>query len=342
MANSAVLRPRRTSEELARHQAGDHSGCDPARPGHGICSECGKTVATTWSSAPPERRRCRECQRAKPVGLSMFTCANADCGREFSRRLSATANDHPCCSHSCSSKVAIQRGLMPNSVQRVKGVTRDAARKARCRARLLRHAQTWDGIPDEEILDRDGWRCQIPGCKRRPIRADAKYPHPRSKSIDHIVPLSLGGDDTAVNKRAAHLGCNVTRSNKMGFEQAALFGVIREPPLMTRTASGKRKIPKRRRSCECEGKRHECFERIYSLTCTVCDGLFISRTSRRPTCSDECRAKRRAIIARRANDRLGEARGWPRGKGAYNVGREAWNKGQHDASAAGHALAMTG
>ena len=100
--------------------------------------------------------------------------------------------------------------------------------QVKSRTRRLRHAESWDGITDEEILERDGWRCQIPGCKRRPIRKDLKYPHPRSKSVDHIIPLSLGGDDTAVNKRAAHLGCNMARSNKMGFEQIGLFGVIRE------------------------------------------------------------------------------------------------------------------
>ena len=100
------------------------------------------------------------------------------------------------------------------------------------RARKLRRAQTWDGITDAEIMERDGWRCQIPGCKRRPIQKDLKYPHLRSKSIDHIIPLSLGGDDTAVNKRAAHLGCNMGRSNKAGEEQLPLFGSLREPPLI--------------------------------------------------------------------------------------------------------------
>jgi hypothetical protein len=125
-----------------------------------------------------------------------------------------------------------------------------AGNVARARARRLRHAQTWDGITDEEILERDGWRCQIPGCKRRPIRRDVKYPHLRSKSIDHIVPLSLGGDDTAVNKRAAHLGCNMARGNQVGFEQTALFGVIREPPLASVTA-GERAAQHEKRLCGC-------------------------------------------------------------------------------------------
>ena len=127
---------------------------------------------------------------------------------------------------------------------------------ARSRARHLRHAETWDGITDEEILERDGWRCQIPECKRRPIRKDLKYPHLRSKSVDYIVPLSLGGDDTAENKRAAHLGCNMARGNQMGEEQLPLFGSVREPPLATvtageRAAMFKPRGPRKRRVCGC-------------------------------------------------------------------------------------------
>jgi hypothetical protein len=120
---------------------------------------------------------------------------------------------------------------------------------AQSRTRRLRHAQTWDGITDEEILQRDGWRCQIPGCNRRPIRKDLRFPHPRSKSIDHIVPLSLGGDDTAANKRAAHLKCNIARSANAGDEQIALFGSLREPPLVTRTVTGAVVKVRRRKPC---------------------------------------------------------------------------------------------
>lgn len=138
------------------------------------------------------------------------------------------------CSKSCTT--AWKNGARPPYERPV--VTGMARKVALARERRLRHAQTWDGITDEEILERDGWRCQIPGCKRRPIRKDLKYPHLRSKSIDHIIPLSLGGDDTAVNKRAAHFGCNVARGNEMGAEQLPLFGVIREAPLVTRTVNG--------------------------------------------------------------------------------------------------------
>jgi len=89
------------------------------------------------------------------------------------------------------------------------------------RIRRQRHAETWDGVTDAQIMDRDRWRCGI--CGKR-IGKTFRYPHPRSKSIDHIVPISEGGDDTAANKRAAHLCCNQARGNQGGNEQVALFG----------------------------------------------------------------------------------------------------------------------
>lgn len=89
------------------------------------------------------------------------------------------------------------------------------------RIRSQRRAETFDGVTDIEILERDRWRCGI--CGQR-IGTSFKYPHPRSKSIDHVIPLSQGGDDTAANKRAAHLGCNTRRMNRGGNEQLAMIG----------------------------------------------------------------------------------------------------------------------
>jgi hypothetical protein len=90
------------------------------------------------------------------------------------------------------------------------------------RRRRMRHATTWDGVSDAEVLERDRWMCGI--CRKR-IGKKFRYPHPRSASVDHLLPLSLGGDDTALNKRAAHLGCNMSRGNGRPGEQMPLpFG----------------------------------------------------------------------------------------------------------------------
>jgi hypothetical protein len=94
---------------------------------------------------------------------------------------------------------------------RTKYTHRRAASKASTRRRKAQHRDTWDGITDEQIYERDGYMCQIPGCDLGLIRRDLKFPEPLSPSIDHIVPTSRLGPDTEPNKRAAHLTCNLHR-----------------------------------------------------------------------------------------------------------------------------------
>lgn len=72
----------------------------------------------------------------------------------------------------------------------------------------------------EEIAERDGWRCQI--CRKR-ISRKLKWPHPRSLSIDHIIPVSLGGDDVKANVNATHLICNMHKGVR-GVNQLRLIG----------------------------------------------------------------------------------------------------------------------
>jgi len=61
---------------------------------------------------------------------------------------------------------------------------------------------------DLEIFERDGWLCGICGQK---INRRLKWPHPRSKSLDHIVPLLRGGGHARENVQAAHLRCNMSK-----------------------------------------------------------------------------------------------------------------------------------
>jgi hypothetical protein len=71
-----------------------------------------------------------------------------------------------------------------------------------------------------EIADRDRWICQI--CRKR-IGRKYTWPHPRSFSIDHIVPVSKGGDDVKANVQASHLVCNELK-NARGTDQLRLIG----------------------------------------------------------------------------------------------------------------------
>lgn len=73
-----------------------------------------------------------------------------------------------------------------------------------------------------EIFDRDHWRC---GICRRHIDRRLRWPHPKSVSLDHVIPLAKGGHHSRRNTQAAHLRCNLRKRTNvapMG-EQIPLF-----------------------------------------------------------------------------------------------------------------------
>ena len=50
----------------------------------------------------------------------------------------------------------------------------------------------------------------------KPVDMTLKFPHPLSKSIDHIIPVSKGGHPSSIdNLQLAHLCCNRDKSSKL-------------------------------------------------------------------------------------------------------------------------------
>ena len=62
-----------------------------------------------------------------------------------------------------------------------------------------------------ELFNRDGWVCQLCG---EPVDPELKRPNVMAPTIDHIAPLSLGGDHTMENCQLAHLSCNSSKGNR--------------------------------------------------------------------------------------------------------------------------------
>jgi len=86
------------------------------------------------------------------------------------------------------------------------------------RNQLIRYRSYGRVYPDKIWL-RDGGICQI--CKTKVDRTK-KAPHPKSVSLDHIVPISKGGTHEMSNLRLAHFLCNSKRGNR-GEAQLLLF-----------------------------------------------------------------------------------------------------------------------
>jgi hypothetical protein len=70
----------------------------------------------------------------------------------------------------------------------------------------------YERINKRKVLDRDHWMCSICGL---PIDKHVKFPDTRCATIDHCIPLAMGGSHTYENVRAAHFKCNCSKGIKV-------------------------------------------------------------------------------------------------------------------------------
>jgi 5-methylcytosine-specific restriction endonuclease McrA len=90
-------------------------------------------------------------------------------------------------------------------------------RPPKSRERLRRWGTKRSYYTRQHIFDRDGYDCYI--CNI-PVDLTAThvqgqpgwemYPH-----IEHVIPLSLGGDDTLQNVKIAHAKCNMAKGTQI-------------------------------------------------------------------------------------------------------------------------------
>lgn len=76
----------------------------------------------------------------------------------------------------------------------------------RCSGRRTRHSKFRD-----KVLARDNFTCQI--CFK-PLNMDCSFPHYQYPTLDHIIPVFMGGPDVLENLRAAHFICNIERGQR--------------------------------------------------------------------------------------------------------------------------------
>lgn len=69
-----------------------------------------------------------------------------------------------------------------------------------------------EDVPRFAVFARDDFICQLCG---DPLDMDAIFPASLSPSLDHIVPLALGGLHQTSNAQAAHLGCNARKGARL-------------------------------------------------------------------------------------------------------------------------------
>lgn len=184
------------------------------------CQWCGQQFSTTWGGATACSTQCRSSLRRQGqscpipwkqcptcndwmvarrrtycsefclrVALGYRTLASSieygdcqNCGACFIRR-AGQAGDY--CSHRCAKR------------------TRNRNRRHIERST----AKTGERITLAGLGDRDGWRCHL--CGQAVTRKTGNKPG--SPSMDHLIPLSQGGEHTWHNVALAHRDCNARR-----------------------------------------------------------------------------------------------------------------------------------
>jgi hypothetical protein len=144
------------------------------------CEACG-----TEYSSPYKRNRFCSIQCAGQNAGIVKACV--DCGMQYHRRISKQTRCKTC--------------------QQRK---RDLDQRIRFRFRHGKAKERPKGLSPRQIYNNSNGMCGICGDS---IDWSLKWPHPMSMSVDHIVPLSRGGDDSESNLRASHLRCNCQRGS---------------------------------------------------------------------------------------------------------------------------------
>lgn len=181
------------------------------------CIHCGEPVFFGKTSAGRGKMAHRSCRQASPARKRKAKCQS--CCSEFSQIRRSNGEWTRTCSKACARKLEIRLGRPTNlsiphplsdEDRRQREFEKGEKSRRRRRARLA-------GVKREPyttaaIAERDEYRCHL--CSEL-VDIALKWPHPGSASVDHVLPLSRGGNDTLTNVALAHSGCNLAKGNRI-------------------------------------------------------------------------------------------------------------------------------
>lgn len=200
--------------------------CDKPRVGRGWCSKhwtrwkrYGSPTARMPGEVVDGKRVCSICQVDKPLddypkggGSWCRQCFNEKQLKRKKADYVPKPKQPALCDHCGAAFLADKRRSVFCSRECFAiGKRRRAVHHTHAR-RAAQAAATVETFLASEIYARDEWSCGICG---DPIDRDIRWPHPKSASIDHIVPIAVGGVHSRANVQAAHLGCNCSKGARM-------------------------------------------------------------------------------------------------------------------------------
>jgi 5-methylcytosine-specific restriction endonuclease McrA len=98
---------------------------------------------------------------------------------------------------------------------------KEASYRSRLKRRSYKHHVTFTPHQRKPILDRDNWQCQSCGIKVHD-RNTGDWNTPDKAHIDHIIPISKGGNSEPSNLQTLCRTCNLSKHDKVE-KQLSLF-----------------------------------------------------------------------------------------------------------------------
>jgi hypothetical protein len=179
-----------------------------------------KVIAARGCTAKSVRATCDSCGlwfRRQPASL-IATCLPCRKGKPTEHGLATTYTNRGCRCRDCTT-AQTQETLRTKRKQVAAGKPLDVNHRARAR----RYGVENEYVNKLDVFQRDYWVC---GLCHEPVDREAPWPAPSSPSLDHIVPLAVGGPHVYANVQCAHLGCNLLKNDGRKLRRAGRAAAV--------------------------------------------------------------------------------------------------------------------
>ena len=206
----------------------------PTGPVATYCSAKCRAIANKPAAATQAHARVIARRRA-----GAFTCQWEDCGKPLTKRANKWCPEHlreqrhrenvdsltkTCTVDGCERPLRAKGecNMHYRRTLRAAGKLKDpwSPRRKRnwhIRRARLAGAENSESFTLADIIERDGNECQ--GC-HLPVDLTLVWPDQMSKSIDHRLPISRGGEHVLANAQLMHVRCNSSKGNRVTTEAA--------------------------------------------------------------------------------------------------------------------------
>ena len=188
--------------------------CGQPASGHGFCKKHLRRFRTHGDPSIVNRTPwasewvCRFCGGEVEKGSGRRAHCSSRCQQRDHRARNGVTFERSRACALCGTEIDLFKGSAPNRKRRADVVFCESC-KGRDRRPSRRHL--------EDLLYRDFLICGI--CDE-PVDPDITWPHRQSVTVDHIIPVAHGGSDDIENLQLAHLACNATKQDRVGFKIA--------------------------------------------------------------------------------------------------------------------------